>query len=77
MEPDALRLVQRLNHAADLGPHHAFQRQRLRRDDVDLDLRARNDAATSNPMKLAPITTARLPASARSTIALLSLNERR
>ena len=59
------------------GPEHRLHRHRLRPDDVHLDLRARSEAATSRPMKLAPITTARFAVSAAATRARLSASVRR
>jgi len=50
----------------------------LRRDDVDLDVRAqRNAAAASRPIKLAPIMMARCAPFTESMIARQSASERR
>ena len=49
----------------------------LGRDDMNQISRARSDAATSRPMKLAPTTTTDFADDARATIALLSAKVRR
>ena len=59
MEDDAVLLMQRADEVAHRGSEHALHRPLFRRDDMDLDSRARNAAAASSPMKLAPITMAR------------------
>ena len=46
------------NEVAHLRSQHALHRPLLQPDDVDSTFLARNDAAASNPIKLAPITTA-------------------
>ena len=60
MEHDAVLFVERADEVADSGPSTRSSGRRSGRDDVDLDAsRARSAAATSRPMKLAPMTTAR------------------
>ena len=77
MKRHALRFVQRLNERAEVFAHDALERQLFRRHDIDVNFRARSDAATSSPMKLAPTTTARCPSFAAAMIERLSASERR
>ena len=73
-----LLLVQRADEVAELGAEHALERHALpARRRATSSPRARSDAATSRPMKLAPITTARFAASPRAMIARLSASVRR
>ena len=59
MKDDAVRsLVQVSDEVADLRSQDALQWSRIGRDTCTSSPRARNDAAASSPMKLAPITTA-------------------
>jgi hypothetical protein len=66
VEDHAVLLVELLEERAPRWSEDALQRTSLRRDHVHLEPRARSDAATSSPMKLAPTTTARLLDGSRS-----------
>ena len=61
MEHDAVLLVQRADEVAHLRAEDPLHRPFVRRHHMNLDPRARNDAATSSPIKLAPMTTAGAP----------------
>ena len=66
VEDDAVRLVQAADEAADLGAEHALERHAAPgATTCTSSPRARSDAATSSPMKLAPTTTARFAEAAR------------
>ena len=64
-EGDAVLLVERADEVAELRPEDLAERAVLGATTVTSSPRVRSDAATSRPMKLAPITTARFAALSR------------
>jgi hypothetical protein len=72
----AVLFVQRANEVAHVWAENALHRQLVRCHDMHSSLRARSEAATSSPMKLAPMTTTRPAALAPSMIAWQSASER-
>ena len=65
MEHDAVLLVQRADEVAHLGPSTRSSGRLSGATTWTSSPRARSDAATSSPMKLAPTTTARFACFAR------------
>ena len=69
MEYDAVRLVQRPHEVAHPGAENSLHRPLLGRHHMHLDAAAAQRRRDFSPMKLAPSTTARRAAVARSMMA--------
>ena len=76
VKDNAVLLMEAADKVTHIGAENPLHRPLIRRHDVDLQFRVRRAAATSSPIKLAPMTTTRRAALACSMMAWQSASER-